>query len=309
MERYVDRADGDRLWAEESGRRDGTPLLLVMGANASAATWPDEVLDRLGARHRVLRYDHRDTGRSTWAFDERPYAIRDLAGDAVAVLDAFGVQRAHAVGMSMGGTLVQLLLLDHPQRLRSATVFCTAALGAGLSAGAGAPDVELPGPDPRLLALWSEMGTPRDADAEIAWRVEHWRLLNGDQIEFDADAFRRLERRIVEHAGRPENPAAHARADQGGLERGAELADVEVPTLVIEAPADPVNPPPHAAHLARTIGGAPPGDHPGPGPCAERSGARAPHRRRPGPHDRGRRPAVLRTAEPAAPSRRAGGHR
>jgi pimeloyl-ACP methyl ester carboxylesterase len=90
-----------------------------------------ELVGRLAEHHRVIRYDHRDTGRSTWSFDTHPYAVRDLATDAVAVLDALGIDRAHAVGMSMGGTLVQLLLLNHPYRLRSATVFATSALGAG----------------------------------------------------------------------------------------------------------------------------------------------------------------------------------
>lgn len=253
MERYVDLPTGDRLWAEALGPDDGTPLLLVMGANTSGVAWPDALVDRLTAVHRVVRYDHRDTGRSTWAFDERPYAVRDLAPDALAVLDAFGVDRAHVVGMSMGGVLVQLVLLDAPDRLRSATVFCTTALGSGL-AGAGGDD--LPGPDPRLLELWAEMGQPRAPEDELAWRVEHWRILNGDQLPFDAEEMAALEERMIEHTGRTEAPSAHARADQAGLERGAELAAVEVPTLVVEAPADPINPPPHAAHLARTIAGA-----------------------------------------------------
>ena len=100
------------LWAEELGDPDGTPLLLVMGANASGVAWPDTLVDRLAVRHRVVRYDHRDTGRSTRAFAVHPYAIRDLADDALAVLDALGIDRAHVVGMSMGGTLVQLLLVD-----------------------------------------------------------------------------------------------------------------------------------------------------------------------------------------------------
>ena len=65
-----------------------------------------------------------------------------------------------------------------------------------------------------------------------------------------------MERRIIRHAGRPDNPAAHAQADQGGLDRGAELSAVTVPTLVVDAPEDPVNPPPHAAHLAALVGGA-----------------------------------------------------
>src|SRR3546814_1477322 len=72
MEHRVELGDGDVIWAEDLGRADGTPLLLIMGANASGMTWPDELVERLGERHRVVRYDHRDTGRSTWAFAQRP---------------------------------------------------------------------------------------------------------------------------------------------------------------------------------------------------------------------------------------------
>lgn len=255
-ERFVEVADGVRLWATATGPSDGPAVLLVMGANASAVVWPDEFVASLAEGHRVVRYDHRDTGRSTWAFVEHPYAIRELATDAVTVLDAFGIDRAHVVGMSMGGVLVQLLLLDHPDRLRSATVFGTAALGSGLAAGDGPADDDLPPPDPRLLALWEEMGDERDPDAELRWRVDHWRLLNGDQLPFDPEVFRRMELRAIEHAGRMETSHAHALADQSGLERGMELSAVRVPTLVIEAPADPVNPPPHASHLAAAIGSA-----------------------------------------------------
>jgi pimeloyl-ACP methyl ester carboxylesterase len=256
MERFVEITERVRLWVEDIGRRDGSALLLIMGANASGLTWPDELVQQLAQHHRVIRYDHRDTGRSTWAFDEHPYAIAELANDALAVLDDHGVERAHAVGMSMGGTLVQLLLLDHPDRLLSATVLATSALGAGLAAGDPSSRPALPDPDPRLLALWEHMGERRDRQAEIDWRVEHWRLLNGDVVDFDAEEFRRLEERLIDHAGRHDNTAAHARADQFGLDRGAELAGVTVPTLVIEAPEDPINPPPHSAHLADAIGNA-----------------------------------------------------
>lgn len=256
MERTVRVDEHYELWVEETGSPEGSLVLLVMGANASGATWPDQLVARLGVRHRVVRYDHRDTGRSTRAFAEHPYAIRDLAQDAVTVLDALGAGRAHVLGMSMGGTLVQLLLLDHPDRLLSATVLATAALGSGPAdpSGAGAPD--LPGPDPRLLELWQHLADPRGPEEEIAWRVEHWRVLHGDVLPFDADEFRRLEERVVAHSGTAENPAAHALADQSGLDRARELAGVTVPVLVVEAPEDPVNPPPHAQHLASVLGGA-----------------------------------------------------
>ncbi|HEX8519880.1 MAG TPA: alpha/beta hydrolase [Pseudonocardia sp.] len=243
------------LWVEERGDPGRSTLLLVMGANASGVAWPDALVDRLAERHRVVRYDHRDTGRSTRGFSAHPYAIRDLATDAVAVLDALDVDRAHVVGMSLGGTLAQLLLLDHPRRLRSATLFATSALGAGLADVDGSGPA-LPGPDPRLLALWAELGAERGPEEERDWRVRHWRLLHGDVLPFDPAEYRALEERVAAHSGTWTNPAAHARADQAGLDRGAELAAVTVPTLVIEAPEDPVNPPPHAAHLAGALGSA-----------------------------------------------------
>lgn len=251
VERLVDVAPGVRLWAEDipasATDPEPDPVLLVMGAGTSGLAWPDPLVALLAERHRVLRYDHRDTGRSSWVFDEHPYAITDLARDAVAVLDAFDVPRAHVVGMSLGGILVQLMLLDAPDRVASATMFCTTALG-----GYGSP--ELPPPDAELLALWERLADPRDVDAELDWRVAHWRLLNGTDTPFDGAGFRALEERIVEHAGRHDNPAAHARAAQTGLDRGAELAAVDVPALVIEAPEDPINPPPHSGHLVRALG-------------------------------------------------------
>ncbi|MGY1662321.1 alpha/beta fold hydrolase [Geodermatophilus sp. SYSU D00705] len=251
MEHRIPVDDGVELWADERGDPASSPLLLVMGANASGLTWPDALVDRLARQHRVVRYDHRDTGRSTRAFDARPYAIRDLATDAVRVLDALGIERTHVVGMSMGGILVQLLLLDAPGRLRSATLLCTCALGTGL-----AGESDLPGPAEHVLAYWASMGQERDAEAELAWRVEHWRLLNGNGVPFDPAEFRALEERVLAHSGTARGPVAHALADRSGLDRGAELAAVRVPTLVVEAPEDPVNPPPHAAHLAAVLGSA-----------------------------------------------------
>lgn len=250
MHRYVDVAPGVRLWVGHvpaSGPDPEAPLLLLMGANASSRAWPDALVARLAVHHDVLRYDHRDTGRSSSVLDEQPYGITDLAADAIAVLDAFDVPRAHVVGMSMGGLLVQLLLLDHPERLASAVLFGTGPLPAP-----GAP--EPPGPSDALLRLWAELDDPRDPAGELAWRVEHWRLLNGAGVPFDPAEFRALEERVIAHAGTSLAPTAHARMGLDGLLRGAELAHVTVPTLVIEAAVDPAFPPPNAELLAGAIG-------------------------------------------------------
>lgn len=248
------------LWFDEHGPADASPLLLVMGAASSGLHWPDALVERLAEQHRVIRYDHRDTGASTHAFDAHPYALRDLADDAALLLDALAIADAHVVGMSMGGTLTQLLLLDHPDRLRSATVFSTGPLGRTTVEAAEVTDADAgddaPGIDPRLLEMWSHATDPRDREEEIAWRTEHWRLLNGDEAPFDADEIRSMEERVIAHEGRHDAPLAHALADQSGLARGDELGAVTVPVLVIEAPRDPVYPPPNPQRIAGLVPGA-----------------------------------------------------
>ena len=252
QERVVEVERGVALWTEAAGGPDMPPLLLIMGANASGLTWPEDLIDRLANHHRVIRYDHRDTGRSSACFEEHPYPIITLAHDALAVLDAYGIDRAHVVGMSLGGTLTQLLMLEAPDRLLTATLMGTSALEGGPSA---AHARELPGPSEEIMAMWQHLLDRRDREADITWHVGHWRALAGGDTgsAFDPDEFRTLEERIRRHSGRDRHTTAHALADQSGLDRGAELAGVQVPTLVIEAPLDPVVPAPHARHLAAHI--------------------------------------------------------
>ncbi|CAL9482890.1 alpha/beta fold hydrolase [Streptomyces sp. enrichment culture] len=258
-EHLVTAAPGITLWAEERGDADAPALLLVMGAQAPGLAWPDELVDALAAHHRVIRYDHRDTGRSTWSFDAEPYAITDLADDALAVLDALGVDRAHVVGMSLGGMLAQLLLADHPERVRTATLIGTCALSTTpytAPDGTVTPVEDLPSIDPRILEMWANRPEDLDPEAELDWRIEHWRLLNGDAIPFDAEAARERERRILDHTGHARVSTAHGRAEHSGMIRTEALAATDVPTLVVSATAEPVFPPPHPQHLAQVIKGA-----------------------------------------------------
>jgi pimeloyl-ACP methyl ester carboxylesterase len=266
MERYVEVAPAVRIWAEDRGSPDASPptspalstcptlstVLLIMGANASGLAWPEAILDHLAEHHHVIRYDHRDTGRSTWGFDAHPFTIGDLATDALAVLDAFGVERAHVVGLSLGGMLTQLLMLDRPERVLSATLLQTRRLPVDPDDQAAEP----PGPTPAVLAMWAQFGDPRDRETELAWRVEHWRVLSGDVLPFDPAEFRALEERVIAHAGRHDIPTGLARADGSALFRGDELAKVSTRTLVLEGPEDPAIPPPNSAVLAAAIPGA-----------------------------------------------------
>ncbi|MFG2139246.1 alpha/beta fold hydrolase [Streptomyces sp. NPDC048650] len=113
-------------------------------------------MDALAAQHRVIRYDHRDTGRSGRPFDARPYRIADLAADAVAVLDGLGIGRTHLVGLPLGGMLAQMALADHPDRLISATLMGTSALSATPYTrpdGGTVPVEALPGIAPEVLEM------------------------------------------------------------------------------------------------------------------------------------------------------------
>ncbi len=112
---------GRQLWYETAGD-DGTPVLLVMGFGMSSTAWRPQV-KALRQHHRVLAFDNRGTGRSG-AID-RSYRMADLAGDAVGLLDHLGWDRAHVVGVSMGGMVAQEVALGHRHRVRSLTLIAT----------------------------------------------------------------------------------------------------------------------------------------------------------------------------------------
>jgi pimeloyl-ACP methyl ester carboxylesterase len=113
-----------RLWWDEEG--SGDPVLLVMGFSYPADMW-HRVWPALTDQFRVIRFDNRGVGRSD--APKGAYSIADMADDAMAVLDAAGVQRAHVYGASMGGGIAQEIFFRHPERVASLVLACTAAPG------------------------------------------------------------------------------------------------------------------------------------------------------------------------------------
>ncbi len=241
----VRAAPGVLLWAELLAGPPTDPLLLIADAGASGVMWPEALVARLAEHHPVIRYDHRDTGRSSAGTEDASYGVAQLAADAVAVLDAFEIGRAHVLGWGMGGHVTQLLMLDHAHRLATATLLGTGPLPT--PAGSSPPRPPTP-----LLRLWAELEDPRDPEGELTWRLALDRLLHGDELPFDAAEFRARHERAMAHAGTDEPVVAHAQLDLPA--RGAELRGVDVPTLVVECPADPVFPPPCAAALVALLG-------------------------------------------------------
>ncbi|GAB4586700.1 alpha/beta fold hydrolase [Nocardia sp. IFM 10818] len=249
-------AIGDvELWTESRGDPSDPPLLLLSGDTLSSTGWPDPLVNRfVAAGHRVIRYDYRDTGRSTWReFAGHPYTFDDLAADTVAVLDSWQIDTAHVAGFGMGGGIAQLLALDHRSRLRTLTLSNCFALGVDFFNNWDRALTGEPTPD--------GLPTPNREFVELAFGISASttnidQLITGDF--FDEAELRAAELTAQQHAGRPDTRAQHPHAEvRTGLDtRGPELPGITTPTLVIQALRDPINPPPHGRHLAALIPGA-----------------------------------------------------
>jgi pimeloyl-ACP methyl ester carboxylesterase len=257
-----------RLWAERYGALEDPAVLLVMGTSTPAVGWPDELVATLtGGGRQVLRFDHRDTGRSdTVDFAAHPYTIADMAADALAVLDGYGVAAAHVVGASLGGAIAQWLALHRPGRVRTLTLIMTGPLGhdgraAWARAMAGeAPDPgDLPPPAPGLLRhLVASAATPRTTREEhLAADLATWRALHGGELAFDEAAARRMVETAYDQAADYTAALNHdAAARRMTADRLVPLSGVTAPTLVLHGTADPLRPLPHGAAVAAAIPGA-----------------------------------------------------
>ena len=125
--------NGVDLCVDTAGDAADPAILLIGGMGASMDWWEEEFCQRLAAGGRfVIRYDHRDTGRSvSYPAGAPGYTGADLAADAVGVLDAFGRRSAHLAGISMGGALAQQVALAHPDRVDSLVLISTSPAGPG----------------------------------------------------------------------------------------------------------------------------------------------------------------------------------
>ncbi len=192
----------------------------------------------------MLRFDHRDTGLSTAYEPGAPsYSFEDMAGDAIAVLDAYGLTRAHVAGMSMGGAIAQWLALAHPDRVATLTLISTSPI----TGGGG----DLPGPDPAYLEYASGAGevdwSDRESIAEMI--VGESRALAGTRHGFDEDATRAAVRRDLERARRPESLRNHMLVEGGETPAG----EIAAPVLVIHGTSDPLFPIAHGEAFGGTL--------------------------------------------------------
>jgi len=247
------RANGVDLYLQTFGDRADPPILLIMGGASSMDWWEDGFCERLMAGSRfAIRYDHRDTGRSvSYEPGAAPYSLRDLAEDAVGLLDALGLERAHLVGMSMGGWIGQLVALENPDRVASLTLIST-------SPTAGPSDPDLPEMSQELQAFFAEETSEpdwSDRAAVIDYLVEGERPFAGSR-PFDEAATRAIAACAFDRTTNLASSIAnHATIDSGDRWR-ERLGEVSAPTLIIHGTEDPMYPYSNAVALAKEIPGA-----------------------------------------------------
>jgi len=248
-ERVIE-ANSVQLCTEAFGARTDPAILLITGVGASMLWWEAAFCRRLADAGRfVIRYDHRDTGRSTTYEPGRPgYTGAELVTDAMAVLDGYAVPSAHLVGVSAGGAFAQLLALDFPDRVRSLVLISTTAATPGRR--------DLPSPTQEFTSFVSTAEVDwADSESVIDYLVAYSRMLAGGRRPFDEPACRELVRRDVDRARNIASAQNHNAIADGQGEHGP-ISSISAPTLVIHGTADPMFPPAHAEALATEIPGA-----------------------------------------------------
>lgn len=242
-ELFAPVARGVELCYQTFGDPDGDPLLLVMGLGGPMNWWdPDLCAELARAGFYVVRYDNRDTGRSTVlegrvsrstlvrAFAgtrvRAPYAMADLADDAFGLMDHLGLDSAHVAGVSMGGMIVQTMAIAQPQRVRSLTSIMS-------TTGKRSVGWQHPSLMPGLLA-----GRKPGRAAYVASSVAFWRLIGSPDYSQTEE---KVRARAEETFDRGVSPAGVMRQMLAVLtqpNRAPRLRSVRVPTLVVHGLAD-----------------------------------------------------------------------
>lgn len=246
-ERFIN-ADGINICTDSFGDPVNPAILLIMGAQSSMIWWEEEFCQRLSDTGRfIIRYDNRDVGRTTTYEPGQPdYTFEDMADDAIRVLDAYKMEKAHILGMSMGGMLTQMIALRHPERVLTITLLSTSNF---------AP--HLPPMEEKIMDFFSKMGVIdwSNEHSVTEFAVERSRILAGSKHLFDENKVGILAKREFARSNNIASMSNHGLI-AGGESYLARTSAINVPTLVIHGTEDPIIPYEHGENLANEIPGA-----------------------------------------------------
>lgn len=250
----------DIAW-ESFGDANAPPVLLIMGMGTQMLAWQTGFCEALVARGlRVIRFDNRDSGRSTH-FRDRPmpdfaagmagdtrtavYRLEDMAADTLGLMDALGIRRAHLVGASLGGQVAQIIATDHPDRALTLT---------SMMSWTGSRSVGQPAPEAAALF---RMPPPATREQAMQNAVAAQRIVGSPGFPFDEAEVRERGGIAFDRGGY--DPGAVPRQAMAALasgDRTAKLASLRVPTLVIHGTADKLVDPSGGRATAAAIPGA-----------------------------------------------------
>lgn len=233
-------SNGIEIAYESFGDPADPTILLVMGLGTQMLAWPDELCEALAdAGHHVVRFDNRDVGLSTHIDAPAPglldilrrrpaYTIGDMADDAVGLLDALDVERAHVVGASMGGFISQTVALHHPERVETLSLIMTST---------GSMKVGRPTPHVMRMMASRAMGQTREEAMDGA--VDTYRII-GSPDHLDEDLVRELAGLSFDRSYDPGGAQRQLAAIMAQPDRTRALGKLQVPTLVVHGLADPL---------------------------------------------------------------------
>ncbi|MBS0607652.1 MAG: alpha/beta hydrolase [Verrucomicrobia bacterium] len=258
------KANGIQIWYEPFGNKEDPAVLLLMGGCCQGVLWHEGFCKRLAQEgFYVIRYDHRDTGQSTcFDFGKSPYSLNDMAGDAVSVLDAAGVEKAHLFGVSLGGLLAELVAGYYPEKVHTLLLMGgTCDIRPMNRAYAGLPMEEnalYSPPSPVYLSWMQEYMklSPQTEEQKLAQRLEGWNRLNGQKIPLNEEINRKIHQEFLLRNRYPQGILNHIMMLRD--EQSEELVRiapsmVKVPTVILHGTEDPIFPPDHGEALNRAI--------------------------------------------------------
>ena len=249
-----------KLEYDTFGNPSSPPILLIMGLGAQMVRWDEAFCQYLAANNRwVIRFDNRDVGLST-KFDEAgvpdvmsliqgkpvdvPYKLKDMAKDTIGLLDHLEIEKAHVVGVSMGGMIAQTIAINYPDRVRTLT---------SIMSSTGNP--KLPQPKPEAMALLvAPPATSRDEYLKNA--LASAKVLHGPVYKLNEDLVRKYSESEYDRCYDPPGFSRQLAAVLASGSRSAALKDVKIPSLVIHGDADPLVPVEGGKDTAKSIPGA-----------------------------------------------------
>ncbi|WP_321374431.1 alpha/beta hydrolase [uncultured Draconibacterium sp.] len=229
QEKYIRVEDGVDLYVETYGNPENEACLFVSGAGANSSFWSEQLCDSLVKKgFFVLKYDHRDFGYSSKIdWNKKPYDFNQLVKDAVSILDSYHIDKAHVVGHSMGGFIVQLLAIQYPERVLSIT---------SISASTNSPNVPLP-PN-KTWEIYLANKPTGDFETDLDGFLNVWNYLNGT-AKFDKELAVAYTKELYKR--QPITGAlgaSHVKAQESLSDRTEALKAVKIPALVMHGEED-----------------------------------------------------------------------